>query len=101
MHQEFGTKEIQGGGGFGFAEDSEVANYNTMKDRILERVKGIFNPEFLNRLDETIVYHALTKDHVLNGWKFILNKTQKQQLKLKKHTQMYLMYYSSFLMKVC
>ncbi len=66
LTSNIGTKEIQGGGGFGFAEDSEVANYNTMKDRILERVKGTFNPEFLNRLDETIVYHALTKDHVLN-----------------------------------
>ena len=66
LTSNIGTKEIQGGGGFGFAEDSEVANYNTMKDRILERVKGTFNPEFLNRLDETIVYHTLTKDHVLN-----------------------------------
>lgn len=66
LTSNIGTKEIQGGGGFGFAEDSEVANYNTMKDRILEKVKGTFNPEFLNRLDETIVYHALTKDHVLN-----------------------------------
>ena len=66
LTSNIGTKEIQGGGGFGFAEDSEAANYNTMKDRILERVKGTFNPEFLNRLDETIVYHALTKDHVLN-----------------------------------
>ena len=66
LTSNIGTKEIQGGGGFGFAEDSEAANYNTMKDRILERVKGTFNPEFLNRLDETIVYHTLTKDHVLN-----------------------------------
>ena len=36
-----------------------------MRDRILDRVKGTFNPEFLNRLDETIVYHPLSKEHVL------------------------------------
>jgi len=37
-----------------------------MKDRILEKMKGTFNPEFLNRLDETIVYHPLTKNNVMN-----------------------------------
>ena len=36
-----------------------------MRDRILDLMKGTFNPEFLNRLDETIVYHPLPKKHVL------------------------------------
>ena len=66
LTSNIGTKEIQGGGAYGFSKDSEEANYDAMKDRILERVKDTFNPEFLNRLDETIVYHALTKGHVLN-----------------------------------
>ena len=65
LTSNIGTKEIQGGGTFGFSEDTEEANYEAMRDRILDRVKGIFNPEFLNRLDETIVYHPLTKKNVL------------------------------------
>ncbi|MEA1881683.1 MAG: ATP-dependent Clp protease ATP-binding subunit [Candidatus Marinimicrobia bacterium] len=65
LTSNIGTKEIQGGGSFGFSEDSEEANYEVMRDRILDKVKGTFNPEFLNRLDETIVYHPLTKKDVL------------------------------------
>ncbi|MBC8345383.1 MAG: ATP-dependent Clp protease ATP-binding subunit [Candidatus Marinimicrobia bacterium] len=66
LTSNIGTKEIQGGGSFGFSEDSEETNYEDMRDSILDRVKGTFSPEFLNRLDETIVYHPLSKDHVLN-----------------------------------
>ena len=36
-----------------------------MKNLILDRVKETFNPEFINRLDETIVYNTLNKDDVL------------------------------------
>ena len=66
LTSNIGTKEIRGGGSFGFTEDSDEATYDAMKDRILEKMKGTFNPEFLNRLDETIVYHPLTKNNVMN-----------------------------------
>ena len=65
LTSNIGTKEIQSGGSFGFSEGNDKANYEDMRDRILDRVKGTFNPEFLNRLDETIVYHPLSKEHVL------------------------------------
>ena len=66
LTSNIGTKEIRGGGSFGFTEASDEATYDAMKDRILEKMKGTFNPEFLNRLDETIVYHPLTKNNVMN-----------------------------------
>mgnify|MGYP001158469007 FL=1 len=66
LTSNIGTKEIRGGGSFGFTEDSDEASYDAMKDRILEKMRGTFNPEFLNRLDETIVYHPLTKNNVMN-----------------------------------
>ena len=66
LTSNIGTKEIRGGGSFGFTEGSDEATYDAMKDRILEKMKGTFNPEFLNRLDETIVYHPLTKNNVMN-----------------------------------
>ena len=46
--------------GFGSDED-EQQNYEFMKNGVMEEVKRIFKPEFLNRIDETIVFHALTK----------------------------------------
>lgn len=47
--------------GFGTAED-EQQNHNRMKDAVMEEVKRIFRPEFLNRIDETIVFRALNKE---------------------------------------
>lgn len=47
--------------GFG-SQDDEKQNYEYMKQGVMEEVKRIFKPEFLNRIDETIVFHALTKE---------------------------------------
>ncbi len=47
--------------GFASVEDAKH-NYERMKDNVMEEVKRIFKPEFLNRIDETIVFHALTKE---------------------------------------
>ena len=65
LTSNIGTKEIQGGSLFGFSENSDDKNYDSIKNKILEKVSSVFNPEFLNRLDETIVYRPLTKDNVM------------------------------------
>ena len=49
--------------GFTSREDAE-ADYNAMKESVMEVVKHMFKPEFLNRIDETIVFHALTKENM-------------------------------------
>ncbi|HNY81882.1 MAG TPA: ATP-dependent Clp protease ATP-binding subunit, partial [Thermotogota bacterium] len=49
--------------GFGVFESEEEA-YQEMKRTVLNEVKKVFRPEFLNRLDEIIVFHQLTKDHI-------------------------------------
>lgn len=49
--------------GFQHHED-KAADYEKMKDRIMERMKTVFRPEFLNRLDEIIVFHSLTEDEL-------------------------------------
>lgn len=47
----------------GFASvDDAKHNYELMKNGVMEEVRRIFKPEFLNRIDETIVFHALTKE---------------------------------------
>lgn len=47
--------------GFASVEDSKL-DYERMKGSVMEEVRRIFKPEFLNRIDETIVFHALTKE---------------------------------------
>lgn len=47
--------------GFGMTEDEKL-NYERMKDGVMEEVKRTFKPEFLNRIDETIVFRVLNRD---------------------------------------
>ena len=49
--------------GFGAVAD-EKADYKLMKDRVMEEVKRLFKPEFINRIDEIIVFHPLNKEHM-------------------------------------
>jgi len=66
MTSNLGTKEILKGSSLGFVKQSTEKSYETMRDKLLEKVKTTFSPEFLNRLDETIVFHTLAEEHVLN-----------------------------------
>src|SRR5437773_6278845 len=66
----------------GFGATRDEANYDTMRDKILEETKRVFKPEFLNRLDEIIVFHSLTKSDLLKIVDLEVNKV-KRRLKLK------------------
>ena len=45
-------------------EDDEVKNYERMKSKVMEEVKQTFRPEFLNRVDEVVVFHQLTREQI-------------------------------------
>ncbi len=63
MTSNAGAKSIVEPKKLGFASgDDEKQNYEYMKNGVMEEVKRIFKPEFLNRIDETIVFHALGQD---------------------------------------
>jgi ATP-dependent Clp protease ATP-binding subunit ClpC len=67
MTSNIGSKVIEKGGGglgFEFAEDKEEAQYNRIRNLVNEELKQYFRPEFLNRLDEIIVFRQLNKDEV-------------------------------------
>ena len=67
MTSNVGSKVIEkGGGGLGFelSEDQSSSQYNRIKSLVNEELKQYFRPEFLNRLDEIIVFRQLTKDEV-------------------------------------
>jgi len=60
-------KTIAGGGGFGFQasdDDAEKVGYEKLKSTVMEQLKNNFKPEFINRLDETIVFQPLTKSEI-------------------------------------
>ncbi|MDJ0743687.1 MAG: ATP-dependent Clp protease ATP-binding subunit [Xenococcaceae cyanobacterium MO_167.B27] len=67
MTSNIGAKAIEKGGtglGFAFAEDRGEAEYQKICDRVNDELKNYFRPEFLNRLDEVIVFRQLTKSEV-------------------------------------
>jgi len=64
MTSNLGTRDIQKGTlGFSPGGNEEVT-YEKMKDRVMEELKRSFRPEFLNRIDEVIVFHSLSREHV-------------------------------------
>ncbi|KEO81699.1 ATP-dependent Clp protease ATP-binding subunit [Tumebacillus flagellatus] len=63
MTSNVGAQTIRKGGALGFTASRE-ADYTDMKDRVLDELKKQFRPEFLNRLDDTIVFHPLAEEHI-------------------------------------
>jgi len=61
MTSNVGTMESKGGRGMGFGLEGTDSAYKTMKGKLLENLKKSFNPEFLNRLDEIVVFRTLDK----------------------------------------
>ncbi|MDX6667777.1 MAG: ATP-dependent Clp protease ATP-binding subunit ClpC, partial [Solirubrobacteraceae bacterium] len=66
MTSNIGAAEIARNTPLGFAvsDDETGITYEDMKNRIMGELKKVFRPEFLNRIDEVIVFHKLTKDEI-------------------------------------
>lgn len=70
--------------GFGMGND-EKKNHEAMKVSVMEEVRRIFKPEFLNRIDETIVFHALNEEHIRSIAGLLLKELQdrcQEQMKI-------------------
>lgn len=68
--------------------DDEQENYRFMKDRVMEEVKKIFKPEFINRIDEVMVFHPLNKENMKEIVSIMLktiNKRTMQQMGITLH----------------
>ncbi|MFC2102904.1 ATP-dependent Clp protease ATP-binding subunit, partial [Bacteroidota bacterium] len=66
MTSNIGTKDIRDISSFGFGDDAkEKDNYTHLKDTVEDAMKKLFNPEFLNRIDDTIVFRKLTKEDIM------------------------------------
>ncbi len=62
----------------GFKSGSGIISHDEAKEMILSEVKKYFKPEFLNRLDDMIVFHSLTKEHISHILDILLNKLLKR-----------------------
>ncbi|MCW8849918.1 MAG: ATP-dependent Clp protease ATP-binding subunit, partial [Melioribacteraceae bacterium] len=64
MTSNVGTKNIKATGGYGFGGESTADKYGNLKNTVEDAMKKLFNPEFLNRIDETIVFRNLEKEDI-------------------------------------
>jgi len=66
MTTNLGTRDISKSLGLGFANSGdELTNYERMKGKVSEELKSHFRPEFLNRIDDIIVFHQLTQEQII------------------------------------
>jgi len=64
MTSNLGTRRIKGKSSLGFQQEGSATSYERMKTAVMEEVKKAFNPEFLNRVDEIVVFRPLGKDEI-------------------------------------
>jgi len=80
MTSNIGADLIKNQAGFGFGKRTEEANYEKMKEMLSKEIERHFRPEFLNRLDSQIVFHALTREDLQTIVEYELNKVFKRLL---------------------
>jgi ATP-dependent Clp protease ATP-binding subunit ClpC len=64
MTSNAGTRDVRKTSSVGFGKTSDVSTYESMKAKVMDELKRIFNPEFLNRVDETIVFNPLGREDI-------------------------------------
>ncbi|MGA1568121.1 MAG: ATP-dependent Clp protease ATP-binding subunit, partial [Ilumatobacteraceae bacterium] len=77
MTSNLGTADLRKAN-VGFTTDDSAMSYERMKDKVNEALKQHFRPEFLNRVDETIVFHELGKDEVVQMVDLMLRRLTTQ-----------------------
>lgn len=83
MTSNLGAREIQKSTPIGFKKiDTEGLSYDAIKEKVMSELKQAFRPEFLNRVDEVIVFHKLQKQQVYNIMDLMISRVQ-QQLELQ------------------
>ena len=77
MTSNLGTADLRKAS-VGFARSDEAVSYEKMKEKVNDALKLHFRPEFLNRIDDTIVFHELTKDEVTQIVDLMIARVQRQ-----------------------
>jgi len=64
MTSNLGARDITKGGALGFHQDDSETAYESMRGRVKDEIERAFNPEFLNRVDDVIVFHPLEREQI-------------------------------------
>lgn len=78
MTSNIGTRYIENATPMGFQRASSEDTYIKIKDRVLSELRKTFNPEFLNRIDEIVVFHQLEKKHLVDIVKLLIDELNRQ-----------------------
>ena len=78
MTTNAGAEAIKNESAFGFQKPDEDASYDSMKQRVMDQIERVFRPEFLNRLDDTIIFRHLTRDDLKGVIDFELSKVRER-----------------------
>jgi ATP-dependent Clp protease ATP-binding subunit ClpC len=73
-----GADAIKNESSFGFQRPDDDASYDSMKARVMDQIERVFRPEFLNRLDDTIIFRHLTKEDLKKVIDFELSKVRER-----------------------
>jgi len=80
MTTNAGAEAIKNESAFGFQKPDEDASYDSMKSRVMDQIERVFRPEFLNRLDDTIIFRHLTADDLKSVIDYELSKVRERLL---------------------
>lgn len=64
MTSNVGARDITKGKSLGFEQEDGQISFEKMSEKVRDEIDRVFNPEFLNRLDDIIVFHSLTREHI-------------------------------------
>ena len=80
MTTNAGAEAIKNESSFGFQKPDGDASYESMKSRVMDQIERVFRPEFLNRLDDTIIFRHLTRNDLKSVIDFELSKVRERLL---------------------
>lgn len=80
MTTNAGAEAIKNESKFGFQKPDDDASYDSMKERVMDQIERVFRPEFLNRLDDTIIFRHLNKEDLKGIIDFELAKVRERLL---------------------
>jgi len=78
MTSNVGARDIMSGKSLGFHQADTKTNFDKMQERIKDEMNKVFNPEFLNRLDDIIVFHPLSREHISQIVAILLKDVQRR-----------------------
>ncbi len=78
MTSNLGSDIIKGGAGFGFSKRTETGDYDNIKSVLMKEIERFFRPEFINRLDDVIVFRPLTRENLIDIIEYEVGKVSKR-----------------------